>query len=95
VKAVSLPKTRSIDDLTPEEREAFEERVIRFGDLAACDMLVDDQNRLVQVLIDNALPDDDVVLIQTNTEKACKAIADAVAGNVLQIGGNVKFFDGK
>jgi hypothetical protein len=77
----------------PNQPTDVEKRRQKFGFWAdsSIELLPD---RKVRITVDNPLPDDDKLIIETNQEKVACIMTKSVAGTIL---GSVdpKFFDGK
>lgn len=81
------------EDIPPTIREIRREK---FGILADCDLLVDSDKRTITIVVDNPLPDEDRVTIETNFEKVVSVMAKKVGGTLLSaLLPDVKFLDGK
>lgn len=65
-----------------------------FNKLADCDMWIDYDRRTAEIMIDEPLPDEDVVIIRTNLEKVIACVSEKVAGSVLGNLGTARFFGG-
>jgi hypothetical protein len=79
----NLLKTKKVMDL--------EERRERFGMAADCDMIV--VNRLTAVVVDNPLPDDDMAILVTNTEKIIDLVLGGIGKRFVEESKGVKFFE--
>jgi hypothetical protein len=74
---------------------AIDQSVVTQGDasfLSACNIIVNNERRTVKIIIDNPLPDEDVIEITTTVEKAVALLYQAVTQNVspLMV---ARFFD--
>ena len=92
---LNIPRSVRPDELSEQEHVDLLERADKFGDLAYCDVEVDRERKIVQVVIDNPLPDGDVIVIQTASEKVAGIMAQAAGKTISSKFKAIQLFDGK
>lgn len=78
------------DDVQIESDAVLTERRKTYGIWADCGISTD--GNTVRVVIDDPLPNEDRVIIETSREKASAVLTKAVAGDLIGQADTIKFF---
>lgn len=82
----------SVKDLLKSKRTMpIDERRDKFGISADCDIMV--VNRLVAIVVDNPLPDDDMAILVTNAEKVIDLALGGIGKRFVDEAKGVTFFE--
>lgn len=74
--------------LSPDsvKSEADETRIEKYGDLATCDVALNDEKRLIQVNIQDPTLDEDRLLVQTTWENVAADVLSSIGARLMAMG---------
>jgi hypothetical protein len=78
-----------------EVSEKETERIAKYGDLATCDLSLDQATRRFQVVVQDPTEDEDALVLQTTYETAAGTMLATLGAKLMNMGKTVKVFDGK